>query len=196
MPCFKATKKSNMSFEKIQLPDFLIASLYKDCLVEIGTTKEGAANISAENLSPVTEDAAINYTNTIKYLGKNKKKIVVIVNDPDAPIINEPDLAFLTNVLKACSLGADDIAIINTNDQYISFSAIKEQMDAEKILLFDVEPSSINLPFSIPFFQVQQYAGSTILSAPAFGILNQPMEQSRLLKSQLWVSLKQLFNIG
>ncbi len=185
-----------MSFEKIQLPHFLIASLYKDCLVELENIKEEVVNTNAESLPSDSEDVAINYTHNIKYLGQNQKNIIVIVNDPEAAVINDSDLAFLTNVLKACSLSMSDIAIINTHDQEISFSVIKEQLDAEKLLLFDVEPASINLPFSIPFFQVQKYAGSTIISAPAFAIINQPMQQSRLLKSQLWVSLKLLFNIS
>lgn len=185
-----------MSFEKIQLPHFLIASLYKDCLVELENIKEEPANVEAENSLPKVEDANINYTHTIKYLGQNKKNVLVIANDPEAAVINDTNLTFLTNVLKACSLSIKDIAIINTCEQDISFSVIKEQLDAQTILLFDVEPSVIRLPFSIPYFQVQKYAGCTILSAPAFGILNQPMQQSRLLKSQLWISLKQLFNIG
>ncbi|MBA4139519.1 MAG: hypothetical protein H0X70_03285 [Segetibacter sp.] len=185
-----------MSFEKFQLPNFIIASLYKDCLVELESTQEEVVNTNADNLSPAVKEPDINYTHAITYLGQNRKNTIVIVNNPDAAVINDTDRTFLTNILKACSLCMDDIAIINTNDQDISFSVIKEQLNAENILLFDVEPSSINLPFSIPYFQVQRYAGCTILSAPAFSILNQPMEQSRLLKSQLWVSLKQLFNIG
>jgi len=184
-----------MSFEKIQLPNFLIASLYKDCLVELAT-KEETVNIIADNSSPNVEETNINYTPAITYLGQNRKNIIVIINNPDAAVLNDIDQTFLTNILKACSLSLDDIAIINTNDHNISFADIKEQLGAQDILLFDVEPSSINLPFSIPYFQVQRYAGCTILSAPAFSLLNQPMEQSRLLKSQLWVSLKQLFNIG
>jgi hypothetical protein len=185
-----------MSFEKIQLPDFLIASLYKDCLVELENLKEEPANAEAESLSPNVEDVNINYTHTIKYLGQNKKNVLVIVNDPEAVVINDTDMVFLTNVLKACSLSMKDIAIINTHEQDVSFSVIKEQLAAQTILLFDVEPSVIRLPFSIPYFQVQKYAGCTILSAPSFAILNQPTQQSRLLKSQLWVSLKQLFNIS
>ncbi len=185
-----------MRSEKIELPNFLIASLYKDCLVELESTKEEVANTNGDNLSPAVEEVAINYTHAIKYLGQNKKSTAVIVNDSDADVINDIDRGFLKNVLKACSFSMDDIAIINSNDQNVSFSAIKEQLDAQNILLFDVEPTAINLPFSIPYFQVQRYAGCTILSAPAFSILNQPTEQSRLLKSQLWVSLKQLFNIG
>ncbi len=185
-----------MSFEKIQLPPFLIASLYKDCLVELKSIKEEVPDTDAENSLSDGKEAAVNYRHNIKYRGRNQKNISVIVSDPDAAVINDSDLAFLTNVLKACSLSISDIALMNTHDQEISFSAIKEQLGAQTILLFDVEPASINLPFSIPYFQVQKYAGCTILSAPAFSILNQLVEQSRLLKSQLWVSLKTLFNIN
>jgi hypothetical protein len=184
-----------MSSGKIQLPNFLIASLYKDSLVQLESSQR-EVSIDAESATRVSEEPTINYTPGIKYLGQNRKHAIVILNNPDAEVINDIDGAFLTNVLKACNLTLDDIAIINTSKQEISFSNIKEQLDTENILLFDVEPSSINLPFSIPHFQVQRYAGCTIVTAPAFGILNQSQEQSRVLKSQLWTSLKQMFNIS
>jgi hypothetical protein len=118
-----------------------------------------------------------------------------VVNQPNASIIDDNDLAFLINILKACNLNLSDIAITNSHNQEVLFTTMKEQLDTKTILLFNVAPSSINLPFSIPDFQVHQYAGSTVLIAPSLSELNQATEDSRLKKSKLWNSLKQVFNI-
>ncbi len=83
-----------MRSEKIELPNFIIASLYKDCLVELESTKEEAANITTDNLSPAVEEVAINYIHAIQYLGQNKKSTAVIVNDSDADVINDIDPGF------------------------------------------------------------------------------------------------------
>jgi hypothetical protein len=185
-----------MSFENIRLPAFLIADLYKDHLVEIENTTEKFATINKEKPSVKNNELEVSQAKTIKYLGQNQKAIIAIVNDSEAAIINDTDLAFLTNILKACNLNLADIAIINKHNQELHFAEIKEQLDVEKILLFDVSPSSIILPFSIPHFQVQPYAGCTIVTAPSLSIINKSTEESRLLKSKLWLSLKQIFKIS
>jgi hypothetical protein len=185
-----------MSVEKLQLPRFLIADLYKDCLVEIEAVTLQLEPVEVKKINADPEITTVHQSKTVKYLGDNHKRTIIIINDSDSVIINDTDLALLTNILKACSLNLSDIAIININKQEIQFSKIKEQLDVEKILLFDVAPSTINLPFSIPDFQVQQYAGTIILTAPSLAQLNMGTEESRLQKSKLWVSLKEFFKIA
>ena len=184
-----------MSFEKIQLPDFLIADLYKDCIVELETVKEKQLNSREEAAQPI-ESPRVETQKALKYLGQNKRNVSVIVNTPEAAIISDADLAFLTTILKACGFNLGDIAIINNHSQPVQFTELKEQIAAEKILLFDVDPLSINLPFSIPHFQVQPFNDCTIISAPSLAVLNQQTEEGRLLKTKLWVSLKKLFDIA
>ena len=181
-----------MSFENMQLPTFLIADLYKNSLVEFDndiakskhTTKQKAA-----------EEILVHQTKTLQYLGENRRGIVIVVNQPDVSIIEDDNLAFLTNILKACNLNLSDIAIVNNHKQEVVFTIAREQLDSKTILIFDVSPSSIKLPFSIPDFQVHQYSGCTILTVPSLSELNQATEDSRLKKSKLWTSLKQVFNI-
>jgi hypothetical protein len=184
-----------MSFDKIQLPDFLIADLYKDCLVELESIKEAGANEYEEKIIQKIEPQ-VEASKTIKYLGQNQKNITVIVNTHDAAIIGDSDLTFLSNILKACGFNLGDIAIANKHNQDIQFTTVKEQLSANYILLFNVEPFAIGLPFTIPHFQVQPYADCTIIAAPALEVLNQPTEESRILKTKLWTNLKRLFNIG
>lgn len=184
-----------MSPEKIILPPFIIADLYKDCLIEPGLLEAEDMRPEDVRRTSIDDKLIIHEARSLQYLGENDKKIVMLVNEPEASIITDSDLTFLVNILGACSLSLNDIALLNTNKQDAVFTMLKEQLDVEKIILFNLEPSSINLPFSIPHFQIHQYAGCTILTAPALSILNQSAENSRLLKSKLWASLKQLFSI-
>jgi hypothetical protein len=184
-----------MNDEKILLPDFLIAELYKDALVDLGvfslhndSTREKENQLKMESSLP---DAG-----KIRFLGENRKKLTIIATDVDAIFLKEDDLAFLINILKACHLTLADIAIINMATHDLHYDQIKQQLDPLNILLFDVEPSSIRLPFLVPVFQLQKFDNRTIMVAPPLTALNKPNAEGKLLKTKLWLSLKQMFNIS
>ena len=129
-------------------------------------------------------------------MGENKKNVIIMVNEPKAVYLSEDDLGFLTTILKACQLSLADIGIINIAEQKVNFETIKQELRPKKILLFDVEPSVIKLPFLIPVFQPQNFDDCTIMVAPPLPYLNKPTQEGKLLKTKLWVSLKQVFNIS
>lgn len=118
-----------------------------------------------------------------------------MINEANAAFIMEDDLVFLTNILKACNLSLADIAIINIAQQNLEYQAIKKQLKTETILLFDVDPSAIKLPFLIPAFQLQKFDAFTIMVAPQLALLKKEGTEAKLLKTKLWLSLKQIFNL-
>lgn len=183
-----------MDADKIILPDFLIAELYKGCLVDLDTSSYNKKAVTEKNL-PSEGVITSGSTDKLKFSGENLKNVTIIINQPDSNDINKKDLTFLTNILKACQLNLADIAIVNTAGQKVTYDLIKEQLGALQIIMFDVEPALIKLPFMIPHFQVQDYAGTAIMMAPALSALNQPDNESRILKTKLWNSLKQVFGI-
>lgn len=184
-----------MDQDKIILPDFLIADLYKGCLVDLDTfalNQQTSVTKSLLETAKVITDAPVK----IKHFGDNQKKIIVLVNQPGSDFLNKADLTFLTNILKACRLETTDIAIVNVAEQPVTFMEIKEQLSALQLILFDIAPLSIKLPFNIPHFQVQNYADTTIMLAPALAVLNRQDNESRVLKTKLWNGLKQVFSIN
>lgn len=181
-----------MSSDKIQLPDFLIADLYKSSLVDIG--RAGSQIASAETVLKAQE-AAASSQKQIEYLGKNKKAVAVLVNQPQVPFLPEPELLFLTNILKACSLTIEDIAIVNTAQTPATFQDLKEQLAPSHLLVYGLETAAIKLPFSIPHFQVQKFDNTAIVMAPTLAEINQQTPQSTDLKRQLWNALKRMFDI-
>jgi hypothetical protein len=183
-----------MNGDKIILPDFLIADLYKDSLVDIENFYDPQQALAGS----LPEETAIEngVAGKIKFSGENRKDITVVVDGAGSANVPKEDLAFLSNILKACQLNTSDIAIVSTGQQEVTYKEIKEQLNAHHILLFDVEPSVIGLPFKIPHFQVQHYDGCAIMPAPALKTLNKNTPEGKLLKTKLWNSLKLFFNIS
>ena len=182
-----------MNDGRIKLPRFLIANLYKHSLVELADLEKHSTNSTQAEGTGVLAKAP---SGDICYVGGNGKNVIIIVNQEDPWNVDDLDRIFLINVLKACQLNLADIAIVNVFGQEITFAVLKEQLFAIHILLLDVDPSIIKLPFIIPFFQPQNYAGCSIMLAPALSLLNQSSKEGRLLKTKLWNSLKVLFGMN
>lgn len=179
--------------DKIRLPDFLIADLYKSCLADPDTFPNQQKPLT-EKVLPAHTDATASLPK-IDFFGENRKNVIIVVNQLTSGYLNKDDLTFLTSILMACQLNIADTAVVNAAKQEVTFAAIKAQFNAVKIILFNMEPSAIKLPFTIPSFQVQNYDGTTIMLAPALADINKPGNEGRLLKTKLWNSLKQVFNI-
>ena len=130
-----------------------------------------------------------------KFLGKNGKKISILVQSPGIPFLPDNQLTFLTKILEACRMNIGDVAIVNTATAPVAIAELKQQLQPTAVLLFGLEPTAIKLPINFPEFKVQPYDNCSYLSAPALTRLVQQNEESKLLKSKLWVCLKTLFNV-
>lgn len=161
-----------MSLNIINLEPYLVASLYEHTLVE---------------------EVEIDSSPLYKFLGKNRKQILVIVRKNDVAFADDKELQFLSSVLAACKLSLEDIAIINESNlpPGTSYLSLLQFFNSRYILMFDVTPQTIDLPFNFPHFQLQQFDQHTYLSAPAL----KEIEIEKALKARLWNSLKTLFNI-
>lgn len=161
-----------MSLNNIQLNGHLLAELYSGTLIEAGP-------------------AALPDPGPVRYLGNNRKHILVIVAHEDAPFLPDGELGFLSSILAACKLSLADIGIINSVQ--VAGTAINDLIhsEARQILLFGVEPLSIGLPIHFPAFQLQQFDGRTYLHAPSLPAI----EQDKGLKARLWTALKSLFSV-
>lgn len=201
-----------MSLNNIKLPDFVIADLYRKSLIQPeGTMPQPEARIVTEQQpvtkSPVKEPfaepvppklaattpAAGSEPATYKILGNNNKQVTVVVNCPSDVFIPESDLQFLTKMLGACKLNMADVAIVNHATAAVAIEKVKLQLQPKFVLLFGVEPATIQLPISFPSFKEQPYAGTTYLFTPALSELNLETEDAKVLKRKLWDCLKRIF---
>lgn len=198
------------------LPDFILADLYPNSLVLVegnhtphqaaaAETAPGAtgtltaAPATAARTTPGVPAKATPIVKAAKpqqwFLGNNGKKITILVSEPDAVYLNEDHLNFLTKILGACQLNIGDVAIVNTLQQPVTFNEIKKELDPEVCILFNVASGNIELPFTVPHYQVQQFGGTRFLLAPAFTAFNEQAADAKLEKTKLWVSLKKIFNL-
>jgi len=185
-----------MGLNDIRLSPSTLAALYSTSLVD-GDQPEQLVHLARE---PAAHDHATNEIATatpetkpgFRFLGNNKKRILIAVACQGKAYLPDDDLAFLTKMLTACKLGLDDVAIVNTS-HYPGTAAPEylARFNSEVVFLFGPDPAAFGLPMAFPQFQVQSYAGTTFLYTPPLG----QMSGDELLKSKLWLSLKRIFSI-
>ena len=178
-----------MNEQNIKLPDFLIADLYKNTLVEILNKQSNPPDKKEIDYNPVEN------LDNIKFFGKNNNNVLIVTNTRDDAFFSENDLFFLIKILKACNLNLSDTALVNYANQEVNYLKIKKQFNPEKILLFGVKTSLLQLPFTVPDFQVQSFDSFTILQCPALREIDEQTDPSKVLKLKLWAALKGMFNV-
>ncbi len=181
-----------MDLNHIKLPATVIADLYKSSLVEREenlTKKEAPATLPKQEIRPANTEIEVK---SWKSLGNNLKHIMVIVNKTDVIYLPDNELIFLTGILAACKLNISDVAIFNLgNHPGTTYKDLVSYFKSKNVFLFGVEPVDFGLPMNFPHFQQQKFTGITFLFSPS---LNE-LENDKLLKSKLWICLKQIFNI-
>lgn len=181
-----------MDLNHIELPAIVIADLYHSSLVGkegIVSTKKDKPEIPDQHTNILAEKpAAIANWHS---LGDNQKKILIIVNSDEGQVVPEKDLQFLTGILGACKLTIADVVIVNIHDQPTDYKTLANHFESRIVFLFNVDPVSFGLPINFPHYQIQAFAGNSFIYAPSLKAL----ENDKLEKSKLWVSLKRLLNL-
>jgi hypothetical protein len=176
-----------MSLNNINLPELVIADLYRKSLVEIGGSVVKTAPVIA-----ATPQKEITAPAPLQYLGKNLKHITILVHYPDQVYLPEEPLNFLSNILKACQLNIGDIAIVNNATQKTNLAGVAKELGTQKLLLFgDMQQAGIN----IDHFSIKDIKGIATLAAPELDIINNNSSEGKVLKGKLWNCLKEMFNV-
>lgn len=166
-----------MRLSDIQIPAALLADLYKNSLVEVQPPRaEPTMNVEKK---------------LMKFLGENKKRILIIATDNSSPFLNEKAFNFLLSILSACHLSMADVALVNNHLSKNTLHELTSEIDAKIILLFGIEAGTMNLPIDFPHYQVQKHGNITYLTADNFDVL----ETDKQLKGKLWLCLKKIFDL-
>jgi hypothetical protein len=166
-----------------QLPGLVLAELFSKSLV--------CTDDEVKSLNATVEK----HKTSKDYLGEYQKKIIVLINNDKETYLNESDLNFLTGILNACKLNFSHIALINFNNDAVQFQQLKKKMQPAILMCFGINTLQIQLPFTMPHYQVQQYDKCQIVTAPSLSELNQQTQQSKTEKAKLWKSLQKLFSL-
>ncbi|MET0466876.1 MAG: hypothetical protein ABW007_27190 [Chitinophagaceae bacterium] len=180
----------------IDLPASIIASLYPSSLISSPTEQGEGTAVNAKESTPVQAEqvpageAAPPFA--WKFLGNNKRAVLVVVNNPGILHLPDEDLNFLTTMLTACKLSLGDIILINYNN-YLEKGgpAAVKYFKSREVLLFGIEPADFGLPVSFPEYQVQGLANVQYLYSPPLAAI----ANDKAAKGKLWTSLKKIFGI-
>lgn len=182
-----------MPEEKIQLPSFLIADLYKESLVILDREipqKAPNKTVEPEQLHEIQPKSKTRW-----FLGENKKHIVVCVKDDNDEFLEQESLQLLTTMLGACKLGLNDVAIVNLNTAAKTYNKLHAVLEGKQYLLFGITTADLDLPFAFPYYQLQNFNNSVFVSAPPLELLKANTVAAKTEKSKLWLCLKQMFNV-
>jgi hypothetical protein len=181
-----------MNLNQIQLSPQMLVELYPDVLVE--TEMPPSPEQPASKEIPPLSESKLDSTapQSLKYLGNNQKRILILVAHESVPFLPDVELTFLANILSACKLSLADIAIVNYhNKDHGYLQQAISQLNPVQVLLFGIAPLSAGLPMNFPMFQLQPYDQRTYLYSPTLPEL----ESDKVLKIKLWNCLKTLFEL-
>ena len=163
-----------MSLNRYQLPPLVLKDLYKNSLVELGE-ESISGNEPGRRLST---------------LGNNQRQVLIVVDNKEILHLPHDELIFLLDILAACHLTIEDVAILNLDkNQPVAYTDFNEQLKPAKVLLFGVSPGQVGLPLEFPLYQVQHYNRQTWLAA----LKLQAFKDNKDEKTKLWNCLKQIF---
>jgi hypothetical protein len=166
-----------MSLENFQIPIILIPELYKDSLVQLDATQPSSQKIEETELN---------------FLGKNRKNILILVNESGAVHLNDANMELLTNILNACKLSMNDVCLLNVNTQKsMAVSVLTAKLNAACLLIFGNMPTSVQLPANLnPYENTVHMNCKSLLVDELKKIASEPE-----LKKKLWKELKILFDL-
>ncbi len=186
-----------MSLNDIKLSPFLVKKLYENSLIDESrsTTSIGNAKIAKDDKMPIADKTNVakkeNF-DAIKYLGKNAKNILILIDEKKHVFLSDDDLNFLMNILNACSVSMQDVALVNaSNSNDIVYENLNEQFAPCIVLFLGTEPQLLNFPVKIPQYKIQAYNNQQYLCAPSLQKLASDKEE----KKKLWMVLKVMFGI-
>lgn len=157
-----------MSLDKLKIPGLLVHELFKNQLVDI--RKDG------EN-DPAFIDEI--------------KDVLIILSEPKPGPVSAVSSAIIGKILAACKWRMEDTGFINVNGVPVTWTGIKNAGTPRICILFGPDSTVIDLPVIFPEFRIQQFDGTQFLQCPSPGTI----ENDRLLKSKLWLCMKELFNV-
>ena len=176
---------ADTDLNQIKLPAMVVAELYHTSLIDPDKTSVDQGVSESAEIKPEQLPGW-------KWLGENRKNVMVIVSYSDAVHLPDHDLDFLTGIIGACKLSMADVAVINLNDHPdASYKELIAFFKPRIVLLLAVEPASFGLPMSFPHYQIQAFANNSFLYSPSL----KELENNKVEKSKLWVCLKKLFNL-
>lgn len=140
-----------------------------------------------EDIYLVAENSETQFT-SFNYLGKNQKKILILVNDLENEVSTVQGRELLRKLVKAIELTANDFALVNyANYASEKYEELKKFFNCKLLIAFGVNAIDLGVPTQ-PLHQLIPYKEATLLFTKNLHDLDNDQES----KKTLWTSLQQL----
>jgi DNA polymerase III psi subunit len=133
-------------------------------------------------------DVIVSVPIVFKYLGKNQKNVLILVNDKQNETSTERGRELLRNIVKALQLTASDFALLNyAAYEHTPLTALTDFFKSQLVLCFGVSAAELGLAVQGVNTLVNEGDVQLIFSQNL-----DPLAESQADKKALWGSLKQI----
>jgi DNA polymerase III psi subunit len=125
---------------------------------------------------------------SFKFLGKNSRNILILVNDPEHEVSDEKGRELLRKIVKSVNLSANDFALLNyAGYNGTSYAQLQQHFSSVLIFVFGVTPEQLKMK-AYPQNSIVLEEGVRLI----FSSELKTLEGDPTGKKVLWGSLKQL----
>ncbi|WP_123848653.1 hypothetical protein [Chitinophaga lutea] len=165
-----------MSLEQLQLDPYLLAQMYDQPIIP-----------EVRQAAPAAPKALPK----LKYLGENQKNILLLIQNESEAYLNEELFNLLANILNACKLGMQEVALLNVAGYPgLTLQDYHTALGFRQCIVFDIPPAQLGLAEMEPY-RLETHFGASVLYSHHL----QQIATDKALKGRLWLALKQLFGI-
>lgn len=126
---------------------------------------------------------------TLKYFGKNLKKVLILFANNDEEKLPAQQEIFLGKIIHAVGLNFDDIALVNAADLSEALMEQLNHFDARIQISFGVKNQALHFKPSLVPYKIYKDAAKAIFLADDLEVIETEQEK----KVKLWTNLKTLF---
>lgn len=173
-----------MSLFNINLPESVLADLFKHSLIDYAVEPE-VQQQAPQEVAPLP----------ISYVGENKHQITIGVYFSAHKTIPAEHIQFLTSILKACQRSIDHVAVVNFAERELELTDIITQLQPKILMLFGAYQRFGSWMTDTEDFAPFQLHNIQVVRVPELEKMLGNTPESRVIKSKLWLMLKQLFNL-
>jgi hypothetical protein len=164
-----------MSLSAVQLDPYLLAKMYTQPIIP---EEKQAGPVVQKELPKV------------KYLGENQKNILLLIQNENEAYLNDESFNLLTNILNACKLGMQDVALANVaHYAALTLADWQKVVNFQRVVIFGIAPDQ--LAVEAPVYQLVTINGTTAIFSHDLTFIG----SDKTLKGRLWMGLQKLFNL-
>lgn len=163
-----------MSLKALEMDSFLLAGLYSQPLV----------------LPPDSRQEGKTDTQAVPFLGKNARRILLVVQNPEQAFVGEQVFSMLSRLLNACGLTMEDVALVNVARwEGLQAGALFKSFNPHKVIVFGTLLPGLS--GARPKNQPWSEGGAELLYTDTL----EAMDADKALKMPFWTALKSFFNL-